>query len=157
MTVAGPARRASRPGWIVAVRAALALACAAGVACALIAFRSERRLDEVKRLALSSIDHPASTHGDARAEAARRKALRLVPSARLLNPDTDIDVQVGLFLEPNRRRARAVLERATRREPENVFLWLALSKKLQLEGDLAGARRSYARARQLDPRLRPLR
>jgi Flp pilus assembly protein TadD len=76
-----------------------------------------------------------------------------VSGARMLNPDTDIDVQVGLFLEPNRGRAEAILKQAVRREPENVFLWLALSKKQEREGRLAAARHSYTRARALDPLL----
>ena len=48
---------------------------------------------------------------------------------------------------------RGVLRRAIRREPENVFLWLALSQKQRAEGRPAAAARTYAHARALDPRL----
>jgi tetratricopeptide (TPR) repeat protein len=156
MTVVEASADGARARFVTAVRMLAVLVCAAGAAAALVAYRSERRLDEIKRLALASIYYQRSAHGDdPRSERPRREALRLVPSARLLNPDTDIDVQVGLFLETDRRRAHAALERAIHREPENVFLWLALTRRQQREGNLAAAGRSYERARALDPRLPP--
>jgi hypothetical protein len=128
--------------------------CALGAFTALVAYRSERRTDEVVRLALASVSGKNSTRPPGSPqERARRKALGLVSSARLLNPDTNIDVQVGAFLETDSRRGEAILRRANDKEPENVFLWLALSQRQERDGHLAAARRSYARARALDPHL----
>jgi len=133
-----------------AVRALIVVLCAAGMVAAAVAYRSERRLDEVKRLALVTVRAGAD---DAERDEARRRALDLVPGAKRLNPDSAVDVQVALFLEPDNRAAGRMLERLTRREPENIFLWLLLTRKRQREGDLAAARRSYARASELDSRL----
>jgi hypothetical protein len=138
---------------VTALRALTALVCLAGAFAALLAYRSERRADEVVRLALVSASDGSATDPDSEPERARRKALGLVSSARVLNPDTNIDVQIGTFLERDRRDAEAVLRRATETEPENVFLWLALSQREEGDGRLAAARRAYARARALDSRL----
>lgn len=135
------------------LRALTALLCLAGACAALLAYRSERRADEVVRLALVSVSDRSAKGADSEPERARRDALGLVSSARLLNPDTNIDVQVGTFLERDPRRAEAVLRRATEKEPENVFLWLALSQREERDGRLAAARRAYARAGALDSRL----
>jgi Tfp pilus assembly protein PilF len=138
---------------MIAFRVLAVALCVAGVLAGLVAYRSERRVEEITDLALVVLGSERSGARDAGREEARSEALSLVFGARLLNPDTDIDVQVGLFLEPNRRRAEAILKQAVRREPENVFLWLALSKRQEREGRLTAAGRSYARARALDPLL----
>jgi hypothetical protein len=140
----------------VVARTLAVVVCASGVAAALLAYRSERRVAEIKQLALVAIGQDRDLPGgQRRARRARREALRLAKGARLLNPDSDIDVQRALFLEPARRRSEAVMREATRREPENAFLWLSLSKRREGDDDLSGARRAYARARALDPRLPP--
>jgi hypothetical protein len=139
---------------VKALRLLAVALCTAGALAAVVAYRSERRTDEVVRLTLASVSGKNSARpSDSPQEKSRRKALDLVSSARLLNPDTNIDVQVGAFLEPDPRRGEAILRRATDKEPENVFLWLALSKRQERDGRLAPARRSYARARALDSRL----
>ncbi len=125
--------------------------CVVGALMALVAYRSERRADEVVRLAL--LTARTSTADPAASERHRRRALDLLRTARLLNPDTNLDVQKGLFLEPDQRRALAVLRDAANDEPENVFLWLTLSKAQERDGHLPAARAAYARARALDPRL----
>jgi Flp pilus assembly protein TadD len=125
--------------------------CAVAALAALVAYRSERRADEVVRLALLTARTRTSDSGTS--ERARHRALDLLPQARLLNPDTNLDVQEGLFLEPDRQRALTVLRDAAHDEPENVFLWLTLSKSQEREGRLPAARAAYARARALDPRL----
>jgi predicted Zn-dependent protease len=134
------------------VRGLLVLVCAAGVVASLVAYRSERRLDEVKHLALTTISRGQTP---AERERARTKALSLLPSARLLNPDSEVDVQKALFLERDPSRSTALLRKLTRTEPENIFLWFLLTRKEQREGHLPAARRAYARARSLDPRLPP--
>jgi hypothetical protein len=139
---------------MIAVRVLAVALCGAGALAALVAYRSERRVERVTELGLTALGSEGSTGAAAlRGKRARSEGLDLVSGARLLNPDSDIDVQVGLFLEPNRRRAESILKEAVRREPENIFLWLALSKRQQREGRLSAAGRSYARARALDPLL----
>lgn len=135
---------------IRAVRVLGVVLCMAGVAAALIAYRSERRGDELVRLTLTALTYEAD---DPRAVRARRDALRVLDSAQVLNPDSDLEVQRALFLEPDRTEAEALMGKLTRREPENVFLWLSLSKLREARDDAAGARRAYARAAELDPRL----
>jgi hypothetical protein len=139
---------------MIAVRVLAVALCGAGALAALVAYRSERRVERITELGLTALGSEGSTGAAVvRGQRARSEGLGLVSGARLLNPDSDIDVQVGLFLEPNRRRAESILKEAVRREPENIFLWLALSKRQQREGRLAAAGRSYARARTLDPLL----
>ena len=132
------------------LRLLLVVACAAGAVASAVAYRSETRLDEVKRLALvtvSKADPPAR-------ERARLEALDLVSSAKPLNPGSEADAQVAVFLRKDKRSAEQLLLRLTREEPENVFLWLLLTQKREREGRIAAARRSYARVLKLDPRLR---
>jgi predicted Zn-dependent protease len=136
---------------VVATRGLLLALCVAGTATALTAYRSERRADEVTHLARQTI--PLKRSDPARFEELRRRALALVDGARRLNPDTRIDIQIGLLLEPDKQRAESVLENAVQREPENLSLWLVLSQKQAADGNTAAARSSYAHARTLDPRL----
>ena len=154
MTIAESAGERGGAPLRTAFRVVAAVLCAAGMVTALIAYRSERRLDEFKSLARSSFSLGSGIPTDqGRPTRVQREALRVLPSARPLNPDTELEVHRALFLEPDDRKAEAVLRSALRREPENVRLWLALSNT-QVRGDrLASARRSYARARELNPRL----
>ena len=132
------------------LRLLLVVACAAGAVASAVAYRSETRLDEVKRLALVSV----SKADPATRERARVEALDLVSSAKLLNPGSEADAQVAVFLRKDKRSAEQLLVRLTREEPENIFLWLLLTQKREREGRIAAARRSYARVLELDPRLR---
>jgi Flp pilus assembly protein TadD len=124
--------------------------CIAGAATALIAYRSERKADEVVRLTLDAVGRKA---GDPRAGQARREALHALDGALVLNPDSNLEVQRALFLEPRRRDAEALMRKLIRREPENVFLWLSLSNLRESRGDVAGAGRAFGRAAELDPRI----
>jgi predicted Zn-dependent protease len=132
------------------LRLLLVVACAAGAVASAVAYRSETRLDEVKRLALVSV----SKADPATRERARVEALDLVSSAKPLNPGSEADAQVAVFLRKDKRSAEQLLLRLTREEPENIFLWLLLTQKREREGRIAAARRSYARVLKLDPRLR---
>jgi hypothetical protein len=132
------------------IRVVLVLLCAAGAVAALVAYRSERRLTEIRQLGLVTVERRDSP---AERERARRHALDLLASARLLNPDSEVDVQRALFLEP--RRGTAILDELTDREPDNIYLWFVRLRKEEREGDVAAARLSYAHARALDPRLPP--
>jgi predicted Zn-dependent protease len=132
------------------LRLLLVVACVAGAVASAVAYRSETRLDEVKRLALVTV----SKTGPEDRERARREALDLVSSAKILNPGSEADAQVAVFLRQDKRGAEELLEELTEREPENIFLWLLLTQKREREGRIAAARRSYARVLELDPRLR---
>jgi predicted Zn-dependent protease len=132
------------------LRLLLVVACVAGAVASGVAYRSEKRLDEVKRLALVTV----SKADPATRERARVKALGLVSSAKLLNPGSEADAQVAVFLRHDTRGSEQLLERLTRDEPENIFLWLLLTEKREREGRIAAARHSYARVLELDPRLR---
>jgi predicted Zn-dependent protease len=134
-----------------ALRAIGVAICVVGAGASLLAYRSERRFDQLQRSTFTAIG--TDPRQDPRAESARQRALGLISSARLLNPDSRIDVQQALFLELETPAAEAVLRKATRREPENVYLWISWAKRRESAGDLAGARRAYARAVVLDPRL----
>jgi Flp pilus assembly protein TadD len=135
---------------VPALRALGVLVCLAAAAAALLAYRSERRVDELEQLGFVTLGFEPD---DPRASRARRDARDVADSARLLNPDTGIEVQLALFLEPDQREAEALMQKATSSEPENVFLWISLAKMRESDGDLAGARRAFARAVELDPRL----
>lgn len=136
---------------VLAARTLVAALCLAGALAAGIAYRSDHREAEIKRLALVTV----SKADPATRERARVEALELADSAKVLNPGSEVDVQTAVFLMRDRRRSAELLAELTEREPENLFLWLLLTQKRQREGDQAGARRSYARALQLDPRLEP--
>jgi hypothetical protein len=60
-----------------------------------------------------------------------------------------------VFLERDEASRAALLRRLTDREPENVFLWFVTLRNAERAGRPAAARRAYARARALDPRLPP--
>jgi predicted Zn-dependent protease len=141
----GPAARG-------AVRAVIVVLCVAGAVAALVAHRSERRLNEIRKLGLTTVERRVSP---AERERARLDALDLVPSARLLNPDSDVDVQMAVFLERNEARREARLRELTEREPENIFLWFVRLRNAERLGQPDAAQRAYARARALDPRLPP--
>jgi Flp pilus assembly protein TadD len=108
---------------------------------AVVAFGSEGKADQ----AYKSLAYPA------RAVTTRA----LAGDARPLNPDRGLSSAQALAYSQQRRfgPADAIMRRAVREEPENVELWLAWSQVQERAGDLAAARRSYARARELDPEL----
>jgi len=148
-----PSRPASPgPGVRAGVRALIVVLCLAGAVAALVAHRSERRLNEIRELGLTTVERRVSA---AEREQARLDALDLVSSARLLNPDSDVDVQMAVFLDRDEAQRAARLREITEREPENVFLWFVRLRNAERTGDAAAAQRAYARARALDPRLPP--
>jgi Flp pilus assembly protein TadD len=134
------------------VRVLIVLLCVAGAVAALVAYRSERRLVEIRKLGLVTVEKRVS---EAERDQARRDAIDLLPSARLLNPDSEVDIQEAVYLEPNERRKAAILRELTDREPENIYVWFVRIRKEEREGDYAAARQLYERARTLDPRLSP--
>jgi predicted Zn-dependent protease len=79
-------------------------------------------------------------------------ALKLLNDAKPLNPDFAIWVGEARL---KKGQGVAILRRAVAREPENAELWVRLAQQQVVAGDKAGARRSYARARDLAPLLPP--
>ena len=124
------------------LRGATALACAVGVVSSAIAYRSEGKLEEA--LVLSS-------------QGRTEEALDAVTDARLLNPDTRADIGEARLRAVLGQPTDDIMRRLAREEPENVAVWLTW-KDLQVEaGEFDAARRSYARALELDSQLPPLR
>lgn len=78
----------------------------------------------------------------------RDEAVRRLQAAKRLNPDFSIDVAQARVTGDAR-----VIAEAVKREPENAELWLLLAQLQQRAGDDDAARDSYARARELAPRL----
>jgi Flp pilus assembly protein TadD len=75
--------------------------------------------------------------------------------SRPLNPDAEADIgqATALFALGRRERAAEVLRDAVRREPENARVWVAMSNLMRGLGRRAESRRSWDRARELNPRL----
>jgi hypothetical protein len=123
----------------LAIRAALVLVFAAGFVAALVTHRSERRVDEGFESILA--DDP------------RERSLEIFDESRPLNPLAERDVAVAYLQLEEGRRAEVVLEDATRREPDNPLVWVALAQVHRCHGDREASIRAYARARELDSQL----
>ena len=75
--------------------------------------------------------------------------------SRPLNPDVEREIgQATALIELGRpERAQEVIREAIEREPENVRVWAFSASLLRAVGRPAEARRSWERARELNPRL----
>jgi predicted Zn-dependent protease len=120
------------------VRLVVAVLCAAGIVASLVARDSRVTREQAFKSYVETRDVP--------------RTLQLLDDARPLNPDFGLDVGEARL---KAAEGVAILEGALRREPENAELWVELSRKQQAVGDRAGARRSWARARELAPLLPP--
>lgn len=120
------------------VRLGIALVCVAGAAASLIARDSRTTQQDAFRYFVETKDP--------------RGTLERVDAAETLNPDFGLDVARARL---DRANAVKILRKALEREPENAELWVSLAQQQVLAGDRAGARRSYARARELAPLLPP--
>ena len=120
------------------VRFGIALACVAGVVASLTA-RDSRTTEQ------GAFQYYIETKD-------RRGTLERLDDSRTLNPDFRIDIGKARVDRANGVR---ILQRAVEREPENAELWLRLAQQQVLARDPAGAKRSYARARELAPQLPP--
>jgi predicted Zn-dependent protease len=121
----------------LAVRLAVALACAAGVAVSVTS--RDSRIASEAAYAYSIRTHDA------------RGTLERIDKARRLNPDYRLDIAEARSLPP--AQGKKVLERSLRHEPENAELWVALSVAQARLGDFAGTARSYRRGQALAPRF----
>jgi hypothetical protein len=125
----------------LAVRAALALLCAAGIVVSVISYQSQRSLDQGFHRVLSrQLDD---------------RTRELLEDGRPLNPDTraeqglaDVALRQGRDWEP-------LMRRALEREPDNVSLRALYSAFLAADGRDDDARREYERASELDPQRFP--
>jgi predicted Zn-dependent protease len=122
----------------LAVRLLVALACAGGVVVSVIS-RDSRVESEAAFFRFFDKGN-------------RQDAIRHFRHAKRLNPAYALDIGLAR-LQPD--RGVAILSDAVRREPENAELWLRLAQQQAHAGDLAAAKRSYARARGLAPAFLP--
>jgi predicted Zn-dependent protease len=120
------------------VRLVVVVLCAAGIVASLVARDSRVTREQALLVYVETADVP--------------RTLQLLDDARPLNPDFGLDVGEARL---KGAEGVAILEKALRREPENAELWVELSRKQRAVGDRAGARRAWARARELAPLLPP--
>ena len=82
---------------------------------------------------------------------------KLRESDSVLNPNVLRDTGIAISLLHLGRAAESerAMVHAVRREPGNVNAWATLAQVQVARHRLAAARRSYARARELDPHLPP--
>jgi tetratricopeptide (TPR) repeat protein len=118
------------------VRGLVVLACVAGVVVSVISRDSRVKAEEVFRVYNQDRDAKA--------------ALKLLDESRRLNPNFELDIAQAQL---DRARAEQILVPALREEPDIAETWLALANERREAGDLPGARRAYARARELAPRF----
>jgi Flp pilus assembly protein TadD len=123
------------------VRAGIAALCVAGVLAGAVTYRSEKAADDARAAYLES--RP------------RQDVVDRYEDSRPLNPDVEREVgQATALLELGEgARAEELIRDAARREPDNARIW-AFWATLALALDKpADARRHWARARALNPRL----
>jgi predicted Zn-dependent protease len=121
---------------LVAVVAVAALAWLA------LNLRDLNRFEDGERLALA----PNTTRSQV------DEAARLLEDSRFLNPDTRPMITEGAMLvaRGDARDGRALLEKAVRREPDNVFAWAVLASATR-RLDPERSREARARAAELSP------
>jgi Flp pilus assembly protein TadD len=122
-------------------RVIVVVACLAGIAASLVAYRSEGLVDDGLRAI--SFHEPA---------AATRKKLE---GARLLNPDERIESFIAITYAQEKRvgRANAIMRKAVRAEPDNLGLWMVWTEIHDEAGQALAARRTYEHAQTLDSQL----
>ena len=120
------------------VRLGVALVCVAGVVASLIARDSRTTEQDAFQYYIQTKDP--------------RGTLKRLDDSKTLNPDFAIEIGRARLDRPN---AVKILQAAVDREPENAELWVRLAQQQVVAKDPAGARRSYARARELAPLLPP--
>jgi hypothetical protein len=124
----------------------------AAVACAAIvplAIWLSATLDQERAEPLLELRGPDYSERLDRAERLLRRAARHTPSA-----EPELKLARALVFGSQDRRAAAVLEPVTRREPENYDAWTLLAIALE-RSDPAASRRARARARELSPPVPP--
>jgi predicted Zn-dependent protease len=121
---------------LVAVVAVAALAWLA------LNLRDLNRFEDGERLALA----PNTTRSQV------DQAARLLEDSRFLNPDTRPMITEGAMLvaRGDAREGRALLEKAVRREPDNVVAWAVLAAATR-RLDPERSRQARARAVELSP------
>ena len=118
------------------VRLGIALVCVAGVVASLIARDSRTTEQDAFQYYIQTKDP--------------RGTLKRLDDSKTLNPDFAIEIGRARL---DRANAVKILQDAVKREPENAELWVRLAQQQVVAKDPAGARRSYARARELAPLL----
>jgi len=126
----------------VALRAAVAVLAIVAVAWLALGYRSTDLSEDGERLAARPDQTPAQV----------REAEDTLERARFLSPDTRPLLVEGLLLATHGRYDEGVglLERAVRREPDNVVAWGILAQATQRR-DAPRAREARAEIRRLSP------
>ena len=124
------------------IRVAVVLACVAGIAASVIVHRSDERT--------------RSGFQEVLAGSSSESTVRLLESAESrLNPDSVREIGIAGVRARQKRfdEAVAILRRLAEEEPENAFVWVSLARVQVTAGARAEAKRSYDRARELNPRI----
>jgi cytochrome c-type biogenesis protein CcmH/NrfG len=138
-TTAAPAHNGAVPRRVL-VRSALAAVCLAGALAAVVTYVSQVKTQQTFELRRNDF----------------ARALELVhESDTVLNPSIVRDTAEAVSLRHTGHGAQAerVMRDAVRDWPLDVVRWFVLTRIQLGHGDPGAARRSYRRARQLDPHL----
>jgi predicted Zn-dependent protease len=127
-------------------RLALALVCGVAAAASITTYVSVKRVDHARE----------GFRGLARADFARALS-ELRRSDLALNPSNyrDQGVSVAVLHLGRPAEAERLAAQVTREQPQNPFSWISVTRIQVSRGRLAAARRSWQRARRLDPHLTP--
>jgi Flp pilus assembly protein TadD len=123
------------------IRAGTVALCALGVLAGVVTYRSEKAAEDAKAEYLSG--------------GSRELVVDRYEDSRPLNPDAEREIgqATALFELGRRGEAVEVMREAARREPDNARVWVAMSNLMRGIGRPLESRRSWARARELNPRL----
>jgi predicted Zn-dependent protease len=126
----------------VLARVLVAVVAVAALAWLALNLRDLNRFEDGERLALA----PNTTRSQV------DEAARLLKDSRFLNPDTRPMITEGAMLvaRGDAREGRALLEKAVRREPDNVVAWAVLAAATR-RLDPGRSRQARARAVELSP------
>jgi hypothetical protein len=128
----------------VLVRAVVVAVCVAGVVASMLTYRSQSELATAFHNFMVTPDY---------ARAARQ--VRASDSVLFPSVYRDIGVSVSLLLSGHPAEGERIMSGSTRRSPGDVRTWVTLARIQLTRGRIAAARVSYARARELNPTLRP--
>ena len=139
-------------------RVVLAAVCAAGCAVCVLTYVSRVQLKDAFATYIAQVSAQPRSGGPGAARRPFAVTLhKLRDSDSALNPNVLRDTGIAISLLHLGRGAESerTMLRAVRREPGNVNAWATLTQVQVARHRIAAARRSYARARQLDPHLPP--
>jgi Flp pilus assembly protein TadD len=141
----------------ILVRAALAAVCAAGCTVCVLTYASRTQLKDAFAAYIAQVSRQPRAGGETARRPFEITVRKLRDSDSALNPNVLRETGIAISLLHLGRAAESerTMVRAARREPNNVNAWATLAQVQVARNRLAQARRSYARARELDPHLPP--